>query len=57
MITAAAIIGFLAGIFPGIVIGYRKGLAERREIDITRGPAKPWGGIDAEHRDMTSSLP
>ena len=61
MITAIAIGGFLAGIFPGIVIGYRKGLREGREegalTRLRNAPVKPWGGIDSEHREMTSSLP
>jgi hypothetical protein len=49
MIAGSIILGFMLGLFPGIVIGYRKGRAQVREDEITSSPVKPWGGIDAEH--------
>ena len=52
MIIGAAVVGFLAGLFPGVVIGYRKARREMREAAVASRPAKPWGGIDAEHAGL-----
>jgi hypothetical protein len=52
MIIGAAVVGFLAGLFPGVVIGYRKARREMREAAVASRPVKPWGGIDAEHAGL-----